>query len=306
MSIPVDRILTWASSAGVRIVLIAGAAYLITRLVVSSVARLEAHLIRPQEGPLTEQQRRARTLGALVRKAAVMVVVTVAVLTILDELRVDVRPLLAAAGIGGLAIGFGAQHLVRDAVSGFFLLLENQVRVGDVVRIGDVAGSVEAINLRTIILRDLEGAVHIIPNGTVSRVTNLTREWARAVVDVAVAYAEDADRVMGILRDIGAGVMRDPEFAPHILEPMDVMGIERFAESAIVIRAAMKTVPLKRWAVERELRRRIKRTFDQMGIALSFPRMALYAGEPVREPGAARQEGAPSPGEGAGPQALRS
>jgi small conductance mechanosensitive channel len=168
--------------------------------------------------------------------------------------------------------------VVKDVISGFFLLLENQVRVGDVVNIGGTGGLVEAITLRTIVLRDLAGNVHIIPHGGVDRVTNMTKDYSRYVFDVGVAYREDTDEVIQVLKEIGEGLRQDAEFASDILEPLEILGVDKFADSAVIIKCRITTKPIQQWRVGREMNRRIKKTFDACGIEIPFPHRTLYWG----------------------------
>ena len=181
----------------------------------------------------------------------------VAVLMVLRELSIDVMPILTGAGIAGLAIGFGAQNLVRDVISGFFLIIEDQVRVGDIARINGIGGKVEQINLRTIVLRDSEGAVQVFPNGTVTALANLSKLFAYAIVDVRVAYSENLDRVNGTIREIGSSMAVDPAWQPLLLEPLEILGVDSIADGAITIRVRFKTAPLHQGQVANELRRRL-------------------------------------------------
>ena len=181
-----------------------------------------------------------------------------------------------------LAVGFGAQTLVRDVISGFFLIFENHLRVGDVAMIEGTGGIVEAINLRTTVLRDLEGTVHVFPNGSFSRVSNRTKEFSYYVVDVGVAYKEDTDRVCEVLRAVAQDLQRDPAYSPSILAPLEVLGVDAFADSQVTIKVRIKTIPLKQWEVGRELRRRIKQAFDRHGIEIPFPHLSVYFGEASR------------------------
>jgi len=198
---------------------------------------------------------------------------------VLSEFGMNITPIITGAGIAGLAVGFGAQNLVRDIISGFFLILEDQIRVGDVAVINGTGGLVEAIRLRTIVLRDLQGVVHVFLNGEVKHVSNMTKEWSRYVIDVGVAYKENVDRVIEVLKEIGEELQLDPSFAPLILEPLQVLGVDDFAESQVTIKVMIKTLPLKQWEVGRELRRRIKNTFDEKGIEIPFPHLSVYFGE---------------------------
>ncbi len=261
-----------------RILLIVAGSLLLLRVAYLAIHRIE--VLAGDGGPhLSERERRARTLATILRKVAAVTVTAVAVLTILQELGVDTRALITAAGIGGLAVGFGAQNLVRDVISGFFMLMENQIRVGDVVTINEKTGVVEDITLRTTILRDLEGTVHIFPNGTIQYVSNRTKDWSRAVLDVGVAYKEDVDRVMEVLREIGEELAADEVHRQNILEPLQVLGVEDFGNSQVVIKVMVTTRPLRQWEVARELRRRIKKRFDKEGIEIPFPHLSLYFGE---------------------------
>jgi small conductance mechanosensitive channel len=226
-----------------------------------------------------EFQKRTRTLGEVVRYVIVLVVFAVATMTVLKELGIDIGPVLAAAGIVGLAVGFGAQSLVKDIISGFFILLEDQIRVGDVVNIADKGGLVEKVGLRTTVLRDLHGNVHYVPNGNISVVTNMTKEYSRYVFDIGVAYREDVDEVIRVIKGIDEEMRQDPEFKDEIIEPIEIMGLDQFANSAIVIRARTTTLPIKQWRIGREFNRRIKKKFDELNIEIPFPHVTLYKGE---------------------------
>ncbi|MEJ2587055.1 MAG: mechanosensitive ion channel [Deltaproteobacteria bacterium] len=203
---------------------------------------------------------------------------------ILDRLGVNTTPILAGAGIVGLAIGFGSQTLVKDLINGLFILFEESIRIGDWATVGNKGGHVEAIGLRTVRLRDLHGNVHVIPNSSIDTVTNLSKEFSRAVMDVGVAYREDVDKVIEILEEIGKGMAEDPVYGKNILEPLEIFGLDRFEDSSVVIRARFMTKPLKQWGVRREFNRRLKRVFDERGIEIPFPHRTLYMGEPKQGP----------------------
>jgi small conductance mechanosensitive channel len=222
-------------------------------------------------GVITPQEQRTRTLLSLLRSVGLVLIAVMTVFMVLGAVGVQLAPLLAGAGVVGLAVSFGAQSLVKDVISGLFMLFENQFGVGDVIRIEGVSGAVEKMTLRVVVLRDVHGVVHIVPNGQITKVSNLTRSWARVVLEVGVAYKEDPDSVMEVLRDVGRGLYEDPAWKPLLLEPVEVPGIEMFADSAVNIRVMVKTLPLKQWDVARELRRRIKRRFDAEGIEIPFP-----------------------------------
>lgn len=236
------------------------------------------HLITRQKDD-EEFQKRTQTILNVIRYSLIFVIIAISGITILREVGIDIGPILATAGIGGLAIGFGAQSLVKDVISGFFILLQDQMRVGDVVEIGGKGGVVERINLKTTVLRDLAGNVHYIPNGQINGVTNMTKEYSRYVFDIGVSYREDVDEVMRIIKEIDEEMRSDPEFKDDIIEPIEVLGVDRFADSAIIIKARTTTLPIKQWRVAREFNRRLKRRFDELKIEIPFPHITLYMGE---------------------------
>lgn len=229
-----------------------------------------------------EAEKRIDTLLGIVTKTAKTTIWTMTVLLLLRKLGIDIAPLIAGAGIIGLAVGFGAQELVRDVISGFFILLENQVRTGDVAIINGTGGLVEAITLRTLTLRDLSGVVHIFQNGKINTLSNMTKEWSAMVFDIGVAYKEDTDRVVEIIKAVAEELRNDPEFADKINAPIEVFGLDEFADSAVVIKARFKTKPIMQWAVGREYRRRLKKAFDSQGIEIPFPHRTIYWGEEVK------------------------
>jgi small conductance mechanosensitive channel len=195
---------------------------------------------------------------------------------------VDLKPLLAAAGLGGLAVGFGAQSLVKDLIAGFFILWEDSVRIGDVVEVAGVAGLVEEVELRTIKLRDVSGNLHVVPNGVIDKVKNLTKDYSYSVFDIGVAYREDPDDVMEVLQEIAGDVQRDSRFAHDILEPLEMLGVDQFKDSAVMIKCRIKTEPHKQWRVGREMNRRIRNTFKAKGIEIPFPYQPSYWDEPKK------------------------
>jgi moderate conductance mechanosensitive channel len=260
--------LRWLFASGFRIALIVTLAWLIVRIVASSTRRLEIELARNEGAATTDRLKRAQTLGALVRNAAVTLVVSVALLMVLRELNVDVLPMLTGAGIAGVALGFGAQWLVRDIIAGFFLILEDHVRVGDSVVINGQGGGVEAVNLRTIILRDVEGAVHVFPNGAITTLSNRTRDYAYYLIDVNVDFQQDTDKVVEVMRTTAASLRDDTSLGPYILEPFEVLGVDAFRDGQVTVRSRIKTLPQRQWEVGRELRRRLRLAFTQAGIDL--------------------------------------
>ncbi len=251
--------------------------WLALRLAKRFSAGLIRLIIRKKEDE--EFQKRTTTLGNIVRYALISIIVAISGITVLREVGIDTGPILATAGIGGLAIGFGAQSLVKDVISGFFILMEDQIRVGDVVEIGGKSGSVEKISLKTTVLRDMSGNVHYVPNGQISVVTNMTKEYSRYVFEIGVAYKEDVDEVMEIIKKIDEEMRHDPEFKDDILEPIEVLGVDQFADSAVIIKARTTTLPIKQWRVAREFNRRIKKRFDELKIEIPFPHVTVYMGE---------------------------
>jgi small conductance mechanosensitive channel len=228
-----------------------------------------------------EHIKRARTLGRLVQNALTALVLGVATLTILRELNVDIMPVLTGAGIVGLAVGFGAQTLVKDLISGVFLILDDNVRVGDVARINGTGGLVEAINLRTIVLRDHEGTVHVFPNGSITTLSNLTKDFAYAVVDVNCPFTEDPDRVAALMRQVGTEVAADPAFAFNVLAPVEVQSVESFGSGQMSVRIRIKARPLTQWDLARELRRRLTKAFDAARIQMAPAPVALTIAPPA-------------------------
>ncbi len=279
--IPLERITAWLFQEGLRVLLIGVLAYFTVRIASLGIGHVEQVVASrtPAGTERSEFINRLHTIGGLATNAVRVAVFGAAAMMIMQELGVNITPLLTAAGIGGLAIGFGAQNLVRDVISGFFLILEDQIHVGDVVSIDGTSGLVQAVKLRTVVLRDLSGTVHVIPNGAISTLSNMTKEFSYYVMDVGVAYKEDTDHVVDVLREVGADLESDQHFAPHILEPLEILGVNEFGDSAVNIKIRIKTAPLKQWMIGRELRRRIKKAFDARGIEIPFPHMSLYFGE---------------------------
>lgn len=276
-----EEVVGWALGPGVRILLVLGGAFVLSRVLHLLIARLPIFVVRP-EGPLaevTERRKRAVTITRLLRLITTVLVMSIALLIVLREVGVDITPILTGAGIAGLAVGFGAQHLVRDIISGFFLIVEDQVRVGDVAIINGKGGLVERISLRTITLRGLDGTVHIVPNGAINELSNMTKDFSYYVIDMGVAYKENVDEVMEILKEVGEELRQDPNFAEKILGPLEILGVDAFADSAVVIKIRIRTAPIQQWTVGRELRRRIKNTFDARGVEIPYPHLSVYFGE---------------------------
>jgi moderate conductance mechanosensitive channel len=226
----------------------------------------------------TEQAKRVDTIGRVFRYISAVVISLIAGMLILSELGLSIAPILGAAGVVGVAVGFGAQSLVKDFFSGFFILLENQVRLGDVVTVGGHSGLVEEVTLRYVRLRDYDGNVHFVPNGTIDVVTNSTLDFAYAVVDVGVAYREDVDEALDIMRRVAEELREDAVFSLKIQQPVEVAGVERWDDSAVILRVRFKVLPIEQWNVKREYLRRLKRAFDEGGIEIPYPHLTLYPG----------------------------
>lgn len=222
-----------------------------------------------------EAIKRADTLSRVFRYITTVVISLISFIAVLSELGVSVAPILGAAGVVGLAVGFGAQSLVKDYVTGLLMLVENQIRLGDVVQLGEHSGSVEEVTLRYVRLRDYSGNVYFIPNGTISAVINMSRGFAHAVIDIGVAYGADLDRVMQVMREVAADLRSDLQYAPQILDDLEIAGVQDWAESSVKIRARIRVVASSQWAVRREYLLRLKRAFDAQGIEIPFPQLSL-------------------------------
>ena len=277
------------AKASLRIALIIGIAYLGLRLLRVAFNRLETLLNRAAaaaEVTPGATTKRVLTLMSVLWTIVVGLVWFVVVLMTLGQLGVNVTPVLAGAGIVGLAIGFGAQNLVKDLVSGFFLILENQVRVGDVAIINGTGGLVEAISFRTIVLRDEAAVVHVFPNGSINTLSNMTKDWSAYVISVNVAYKEDPDRVADVMRRVAEEMYAEPRYRSAMLESIEIFGVDGFTESAVTIKARLKTQPLQQFAIGREYRRRLKKAFDTAGIEMPGSQR-VTRGEASQAPGPA-------------------
>jgi len=265
----------WLLESGLRIAVIALAAYVVIRIGTAGAQRFESEMSQGSGLDIVERTKRAQTLSRLLRKSLTITVTIIAMLMVLRVLSIDITPVLTGAGIAGLAIGFGAQTLVRDVISGFFLILEDQVRVGDVAVVNGQGGLVEEVNLRTIVLRDEEGAVHVFPNGEVKTLANKSKDFSFYLLTVSIPIEEDPNRVMDIMREAGAELLRDADFKQHILEPIEIYGIDSWEPGQVTIKARIKTVPLKQWMVGRELRKRITVLFKEYDVKVPVPKTEL-------------------------------
>jgi moderate conductance mechanosensitive channel len=266
----------------IRIALLIAAAYIATKVLRAALNRLEAFLVYATERTETipgAAGKRVRTLTGVLWTIGCGLLWFVVVLVAFSQFGLNIGPILAGAGVAGLAVGFGAQNLVKDLVSGFFLILENQVRVGDVAVINGTGGLVEAITFRTVVLRDMAAVVHVFPNGSINTLSNMTKDWSAYIIDLGVAYKEDTDRVVEVMRQVADEMRAEPQFGAAMIEPIEIFGVDDFADSAVKIKARLKTVPLQQWTVGREYRRRLKKALDLEKIEIPFPHQTLYMGE---------------------------
>ena len=261
-----DELMRWMVDSGVRIATIAVLAYLTIRIGSAAARRFEREMSTGTGLEVIERTKRAQTLGRLIQRTLTVVVLIVAGLMVLREFDYDIGPAITGFGVVGVALGFGAQTLIRDLIAGFFMIAEDQVRVGDSAVVNGQGGLVEEVNLRTIVLRDEQGTVHVFANGEVKTLANMSKDFAYYVISVGVGYEDDPDRVVQALHDAGASLMADPVFRPHILEPLDVYGLDAFEADRIVVKGRIKTVPQKQWLVGRELRKRIAKLLRERGI----------------------------------------
>lgn len=269
----------------VRIVGIWLLAWLAYRIVALAARRIEIEVDDGDDSVTTLRERRGQTISQLLRSVGRVLVVAVALLLTFNVF-IDIGPILAGAGILGLAVSFGAQSLVKDVISGFFILFENQFAIGDVIEAGGKSGVVEKMTLRVVVLRDLKGTMHIVPNSEIKVVSNMTRGWSRAVVDIGVAYDEDVDRALAVVRDEAAQFSSDKVWAPQLDGPLEVPGVESLGDSAVVIRCLIRTQPGSQWNAAREFRRRLKNRFDREGIEIPYPQRRVHVsvqGQPPAE-----------------------
>jgi small conductance mechanosensitive channel len=274
-----DSLREWLPAGGtlLRVAIILLLAWVVLRLSRKLIRTFSAYMnARAATG---EETKRIETLARVFRYAATVVISLVAGMLALSELGISIAPILGAAGVVGIAVGFGAQSLIKDYFNGFFLLLENQIRQGDVVEAAGKSGLVEEVTLRYIQLRDYEGSVHYIPNGLISTVTNRSRGFAYAVINVGIAYRESVDEALEVMRETGAQLRASEAFADKILEDIDIAGVDNWADSAVILRCRFKTAPLEQWGVRREFLRRLKAAFDARGIEIPYPHLTLYAGQ---------------------------
>jgi small conductance mechanosensitive channel len=292
-----DRIAEWLRGSGVSMLFIVGSALVLIRAVNLLVAGLPSFLVPAglDSRERTERIKRIETNGRLLRWVSSALFLGIAALMVMRQAGVDLTPFLAGGAVLTVALGFGAQDFVKDIIGGLFLIVENQIRLGDVADINGKSGLVEAIRLRTTILRSLDGTVLVIPNGSIRELSNMTKDFSYCVIDVGVAYKEDVDNVVQVLDRTGQELAADAKYSGRILEPLEILGVDDFADSAVVIKIRIKTLPREQWNVGRELRRRIKRAFDGCGIEIPYPHMSVYFGEASKPFAISRNQNAERP-----------
>ncbi|MDA1335106.1 MAG: mechanosensitive ion channel family protein [bacterium] len=273
----VDFIISWGISHGPRIIGILVFGWIIHKVSHRVVEGTVRKLVTCEEGSSKEaEEKRENTLIRIFHMTVATVLWVIMGMLVLSEFGLDIAPLLAAAGLVGVAVGFGAQYLIRDVITGFFLIMENQFRIGDVVCLDDTCGSVEDITLRLAVLRDLDGAVHHIPHGSVSKVSNLSKKMARVNLDIGVSYDADIEKVEEVVNRVGVELAADPKFSEMITKPPQFLRINNFGDSSVDIKILGDTQPLKQWEVTGELRKRIKIAFDKEGIEIPFPQRVMH------------------------------
>ncbi len=281
-----DTVSTWLLEHGITILIILVATYVAYRVARALMHRFIARYVRLRgKGRRAKEElaKRSQTLSSVLTSTIGIILVFIALFMVLSELDVDIGPLLAGAGVIGIAVGFGAQSLIKDLLGGMFILLEDQYNKGDVVKVAGIAGLVEEVNLRRTVLRDLDGIVHSIPNGHITTASNYTRDWARVNLDVSVGYGEDLERVTEVINRVGKELAEDKYFGPLIKKPPQMLRVNKFGDSGIDIKILGETIPLKQWEVTGELRKRLKKAFDEEGIEIPWPHVKLFFGN--QQPG---------------------
>ena len=275
-----EQITQWVTESGARILLLILLAFAANRFAGSVIRNAEHEIAEGDDLKTFERRKRLQTVGGTARRFFSILIWSAAALMVLRELDVDITPVLTGAGIVGLAVGFGAQTLVKDIISGLFLIAEDQVRLGDAAEINGIGGTVEEINLRTIVLRDLEGTLHYIANGEIRTLANKSKDFSYYVIDIGVGYDDDTDRIVDLVRQTAHELMQDGSYAVNILAPLEVLGVDAFKASEVTLRFRIKTLPTKQWEVGRELRRRIKKAFDAKGIQVPAPQYIVNLKQP--------------------------
>lgn len=272
-----ENLWDWIQTSGLKIFLIIAVAFLFERFSSLIAARLVKSAMNPDKYASPREERlREKTVAGLVSAVIKIAVAAIALMVILSELDIDIGPLIAGAGVAGLAIGFGAQSLIKDFIAGVFIVLENQYRVGDIVKLNGVGGQVQKITTRITVLRDLDGNVHYFPNGSIETATNMSMEFAKINMDIGVSYSSDIDKVKTVVNQVGEDLSNDEEWSSYIIKAPYFARVKDFADSAILIKIFGKVQPAKQWAVEGELRKRLKKAFDKNDIEIPFHQVVVH------------------------------
>lgn len=280
-----QNIISWFINQLPSLVMIIVLLFVSLKLLMLVIRRLKKisiyHATKSEKIDTLEAEKRISTLMSILKGLGKIIIWSVFLMIFLKKIGVDIAPILAGAGILGLAVGFGAQELVRDFISGFFMILENQIRVGDYGIIDGTEGLVEKIELRTLTLRDLSGVVHVFQNGKINSLSNMTKEWSAMVFKIGVAYKEDVDHVIRVMQEVGEKMTNDINYKAKILEPLLIMGLDKFDDSAVIIKARLKTIAGEQWTLGRAYRKLLKIEFDKEGIEIPFPHTTVYWGEKI-------------------------
>lgn len=272
-----ELIIPWLLTSGIKIIFIISIAFFLNKILTRFIERAVRIAVRPDKYSSKEaEEKRENTLIQIFSTSSKIAILCITALMVLGEFGIEIGPILAAAGIVGLAFGFGGQYLIRDIISGLFIILENQYRVGDVVDLDLASGKVEQISLRKTTLRDIDGTVHHIPHGEIKKVSNLSNEFSRININIGVAYSSNIERVIVIINQIGNDLANDPEWKNYIIQAPQFLRIDEFADSSIVIKILGEALPDKKWDITGELRKRIKITFDKEGIEIPFPQLVIH------------------------------
>jgi len=261
-----DMLLKWALTSGLKIIFVIILMIVSLKLVNNFTEKLIKNFINSHHD--SELEKRVHTLRSITKSVLDVLILVVGSMIILEKLGINIGPMLAAAGVVGLAVGFGSQRLVEDLISGFIILVGDQIRVGDVIKIGDKSGLVEKVDLKMVVLRDMEGSVHFIRNGKIDIITNMTKDYSYSVFDIGVSSKENIDKVIEIIKNIGDDLQNNSQHQNEILEPIEIFGVDKFNDAAVIIKARIKTRPIKQWAVGREFNLRLKRKFDELNIEI--------------------------------------
>ena len=272
-----ERIIPWLLTSGIKIIFIIAIAFFLNKVLRRFIEKAVRIAVRPDKYSSKEaEEKRENTLIQIFTTTSKIFILCIACLIVLEEFGFEIGPILAAAGIVGLAFGFGGQYLIRDIISGLFIILENQYRVGDVVDLDLASGKVEQISLRKTTLRDIDGTVHHIPHGEIKRVSNLSNEFSRININIGIGYSSDIERVITIINQIGNDLAADPQWKDYIIQAPQFLRIDEFADSSIVLKILGESLPDKKWDITGELRKRIKITFDKEGIEIPFPQLVIH------------------------------